>query len=167
MVLSWFLTEQILVRKVTTMNLAKFVCYKKEGSFIPRPSSKHRLNCFGSVLDKKPETKRKLKWFLELLLLESKLKVWGDEEDEASNAMFNSPEEIQSLRLLLRKDPNFATSSSWPSLVEWCSTCTSTRMVRLVLPKEENEEPEEEKNVTEWKGEVEEEAGWEDFLLFS
>ena len=76
---------------------------------------------------------------------------YGDGEDEASNAMFNSPEEIQRLRLLLKKDPNFATSSSWPSLVEWCSTCTSTRMVRLVLPKEENEEPEEEKNVTECK----------------
>ena len=76
---------------------------------------------------------------------------YGDEEDEASNAMFNSPEEIQRLRLLLKKDPNFATSSSWPSLVEWCSTCTSTRMVRLVLPKEENEEPEEEKKVTECK----------------
>ena len=27
-------------------------------------SSKHRLKCFGSVVDKKPETKRKRKWFM-------------------------------------------------------------------------------------------------------
>ena len=64
---------------------------------------------------------------------------YGDEEDMASNAMFNSPDEIQRLQLLLRKDPDFANSSSWPSLVEWCSTCTSTRMVSLVLPTEECE----------------------------
>ena len=38
-------------------------------------SSKHRLKCFGSVVDKKPETKRKRKWFLEFLLLESKHEI--------------------------------------------------------------------------------------------
>ena len=64
---------------------------------------------------------------------------YGDEEDMAANAMFNSPEEIQRLRLLTRQNPDFAASSSWPSLVEWCSSCTSTRMVRLVLPIEEIE----------------------------
>ena len=63
---------------------------------------------------------------------------YGDEEDMASNAMFQSPEEIQRLRLLLKNDPEFETSSSWPNLVEWCTTCTSTRLVRLILPKEEN-----------------------------
>ena len=63
---------------------------------------------------------------------------YGDEEDMASNAMFQSPEEIERLRLLLEKDPEFETSSSWPNLVEWCSTCTSTRLVRLVLPEVEN-----------------------------
>ena len=52
---------------------------------------------------------------------------YGDEEDLAANAMFNSPEEIQRLRLLLKKDPSLETSSSWPHLVEWCATCTSTR----------------------------------------
>ena len=63
---------------------------------------------------------------------------YGDDEDLASNAMLNSPEEVQRLRLLLRKDPDFETSSSWPHLVEWCSTCTTTRTVRLVLPPEES-----------------------------
>ena len=52
---------------------------------------------------------------------------YGDEEDMAANAMFQSPEEIQRLRLSLKKDPEFETSSNWPSLVEWCST----RLVRL------------------------------------
>ena len=56
---------------------------------------------------------------------------YGDEEDMAANAMFQSPEEIQRLRLSLEKDPKFETSSNWPSLVDWCSTCTSTRLVRL------------------------------------
>ena len=64
---------------------------------------------------------------------------YGDEEDMAANAMFQSPEEIQRLRLSLKKDPEFETSSNWPSLVEWCSTCTSTRLVRLELPEEEKE----------------------------
>ena len=64
---------------------------------------------------------------------------YGDEEDMAANAMFTSPEEIIRLRMELKKDPDYATSSNWPSLVEWCSTCTSTRLVRLVLPAEEHE----------------------------
>ena len=57
----------------------------------------------------------------------------------ASNAMYNSPEEIQQLRLKLKKDPSFEESSDWPHLVEWCSSCKSTRMVRLVLPGEGSE----------------------------
>ena len=61
---------------------------------------------------------------------------YGDEEDMASNAMYNSPEEIKQLRLMLKKDPSFEECSDWPHLVEWCSSCTSTRMVRLVLPGE-------------------------------
>ena len=64
---------------------------------------------------------------------------YGDEEDMAANAIFQSPEEIQRLRLSLKKDPEFETSSNWPSLVEWCSTCTSTRLVRLELPEEKKE----------------------------
>ena len=69
---------------------------------------------------------------------------FGDEEDMAANAMYNSPEEIQQLRQLLKRDPGLVTSSSWPHLMEWCSTCTSSRMVRLVLPEEEAEVVEEE-----------------------
>ena len=57
----------------------------------------------------------------------------------AANAMYTSPEEIIRLRLELKKDPDYATSSNWLSLVEWCSTCTSTRLVKLVLPEEEHE----------------------------
>ena len=68
---------------------------------------------------------------------------YGDEEDLAANAMFNSPDEIQRLRLLLKKDPSLETSSSWPYLVEWCVTCTSTRAVKLKLPVEERESVEE------------------------
>ena len=64
---------------------------------------------------------------------------YRDEEDLAANAVFNSPEEIQRLRLLLKKDPSLETSSSWPHLVEWCVTCTSTRAVKLQLPVEEKE----------------------------
>ena len=64
---------------------------------------------------------------------------YGDEEDVAANAMYASPEEITRLRLELKKDPDYATSSNWPSLVEWCSSCTSTRLVGLVLPEEEHE----------------------------
>ena len=67
---------------------------------------------------------------------------YGDEEDMASNAMWTSPEEIQRLRLMLEKDPDFKTSSNWPKLVEWCSTCTETRAVRLVLPEVERKVPE-------------------------
>ena len=64
---------------------------------------------------------------------------YGDEEDMAANAMFNDPEEMHRLRLHLKKDPAFETSSSWPHLVEWCSTCPSSRTVRLVLPPEQRE----------------------------
>ena len=64
---------------------------------------------------------------------------YGDDEDMAANAMLTSPEETIRLRMGLKKDPDYATSSNWPSLVEWCSTCTSTRLVRLVLPEEEHE----------------------------
>ena len=57
--------------------------------------------------------------------------------------MLTSPEEIHRLRHMLKKDPTFQTSSSWPNLVEWCSSCTSTRLVRLALPKEEVVEEEQ------------------------
>ena len=67
---------------------------------------------------------------------------YGDEEDMATNAMWTSPEEIQRLRLMLEKDPDFKTSSNWPQLVEWCSTCTETRVVSLVLPEVERKVPE-------------------------
>ena len=81
---------------------------------------------------------------------------YGDEEDMASNAMLTSQEEIQRLRLLLRENPEFEFSSSWPSLVEWCSTCTATSMVRLVLPEEEIDAVvKEEKAMTESKVEEE------------
>ena len=57
----------------------------------------------------------------------------------AANSMFTSPEEVNHLRSLLHNDPGLETSSSWPHLTEWCSSCKSTRSVRLVLPEEETE----------------------------
>ena len=81
---------------------------------------------------------------------------YGDEEDMAANAMFNDPEEIHRLRLHLKKDPSFETSSIWPYLVEWCSNCPLSRTVRLVLPPEQREvvikeEMEEEESVDDCK----------------
>ena len=35
------------------------------------------------------------------------------------------------------KDSDFVNSSSWPKLTKWCSSCTRTRLVKLVLPREE------------------------------
>ena len=55
----------------------------------------------------------------------------------ATNAYLTSPEEIQRLQCLVEKDPHFVNSSSWPKLTEWCSSCTRTRLVKLVLPREE------------------------------
>ena len=63
----------------------------------------------------------------------------------ATNSMLTSPEELQRLRCLLAKDPDFENSSSWPKLTEWCSSCTKTRLVRVVLPPEEEKVREEEK----------------------
>ena len=70
---------------------------------------------------------------------------YGDEEDMATNSMLASPEELQRLRCILAKDPNFQNSSSWPKLTEWCSSCTKTRVVKVVLPTEEEKVLEEEK----------------------
>ena len=70
---------------------------------------------------------------------------YGDEEDMATNAYLTSPEELQRLQCLLAKDPNFEHSSNWPKLTEWCSSCTKTRLVRVLLPAEEEKVLEEEK----------------------
>ena len=69
---------------------------------------------------------------------------YGDEEDMATNSMLSSPEELQRLRCLLAKDPDFENSPSWPKLTEWCSSCTKTRLVRVVLPPEVEKVCEEE-----------------------
>ena len=74
-------------------------------------------------------------------------KIYGDEEDMAANAMYNSHEEIQQLRNLLLKDLDFETSSNWPQLIEWCSTCTETRIVKLILPEEDTATSEAEDEV--------------------
>lgn len=61
----------------------------------------------------------------------------ADEKDMAYNLGWSSPEEHQRLRLLLAEDPDFENSSDWPMVVEWCSSCTITREVKLVLPDED------------------------------
>ena len=72
-------------------------------------------------------------------------KTWDerywDEEELAANFMFSIPEEISRLKNLLKQDPGFENSSSWPHLTEWCSTCTATRSMKLVLPEEEAKVP--------------------------
>ena len=59
---------------------------------------------------------------------------YGDEEDEASNCFWAGPDGVQHLQSMLEKDPTFETSPNWPQLVEWCSTCTARRFVRVALP---------------------------------
>ena len=60
---------------------------------------------------------------------------YGDKRDMAHNSFWTSLEELKRLWLLLDEDPEFEKSSDWPVLVEWCSSCGSTRGVKLVLPK--------------------------------
>ena len=59
---------------------------------------------------------------------------YGDEEDEASNCFWASADGVQHLQSMLEKDPAFETSPNWPQVVEWCSTCTARRFVRVALP---------------------------------
>ena len=61
---------------------------------------------------------------------------YGDKRDMAHNSFWTSLEELQRLRLLVDEDPEYEKSSDWPTLVEWCSSCGSTRGVNLILPKE-------------------------------
>ena len=68
---------------------------------------------------------------------------YGDEEDMAHNSYWTSPEELQRLRLLVEKDPGYEASPDWPMLVEWCTSCSITRLARLVLPTVESQVKEE------------------------
>ena len=61
---------------------------------------------------------------------------YGDMRDMAHNSFWTSKEELQRLRLLVEEDPEYETSSEWPGLVEWCSSCADTRVVKLVLSEE-------------------------------
>ena len=56
--------------------------------------------------------------------------------DLAHNSFWTSTEEIQGLQLLLKKDPDFKNSTDWPGIVEWCSSCPISRVVKLALPEE-------------------------------
>ena len=60
---------------------------------------------------------------------------YGDKRDMAHNSFWTSLEELQRLQLQVDEDPEYEKSSDWPALVEWCSSCGSTRGVKLVLPK--------------------------------
>ena len=64
----------------------------------------------------------------------------GDKLDMAHNSHWAGPEELQNLRLVLEEDPEYENSSDWPQVVEWCSSCAITRVVKLVLPEEGMEE---------------------------
>ena len=56
---------------------------------------------------------------------------YGDKRDMAHNSFWTSTEELQELRLQLKKDPEFENSTDWPMVVEWCSSCGETREVKL------------------------------------
>ena len=73
---------------------------------------------------------------------------YWDEEELAANLMYSSPEEISRLKNLLLSDPGFQTSTNWPHLTEWCSSCKSTRSARLALPEEETDNALEEEEVS-------------------
>ena len=83
---------------------------------------------------------------------------YGDEEDEASNRFWASPDGEQQLRIMLEKDPTLETSPNWPQLVEWCSTCTASRFVKVVLPTLKHDK-EDSEVVREVKLELEEVVG--------
>ena len=82
----------------------------------------------------------------------------ADKEDMAYNSGWKSHEELQRLRLLLEEDPDFENSPNWPMVVEWCSTCSMSRVVKLVLPPDkemlEAEVMEEEEIVADFKVDV-------------
>ena len=59
---------------------------------------------------------------------------YGDEEDGHPTPFGPAPMGVQHLQSMLEKDPAFETSPNWPQLVEWCSTCTARRFVRVALP---------------------------------
>ena len=61
---------------------------------------------------------------------------YGDMRDMAHNSFWTSKEELQRLRLLVDEDPEYEISPEWPGLVEWCSSCADTRVVKLVLSEE-------------------------------
>ena len=61
---------------------------------------------------------------------------YGDMRDMAHNSFWTSTEELQRLQLLVEEDPEYETSSEWPGIVEWCTSCADTRVVKLVLPEE-------------------------------
>ena len=61
---------------------------------------------------------------------------YGDMWDMAHNSFWTSKEELQRLRLLVDEDPEYEISPEWPGLVEWCSSCADSRVVKLVLPEE-------------------------------
>jgi len=83
---------------------------------------------------------------------------WGwDEEEDSLNFMVSSPEEVEHLLLRLEEEPDLRSTDRWPELTEWCSSCTATRRVKLVLPVVEEEEKSTEE-VTEEKWE----ATWEE-----
>ena len=54
--------------------------------------------------------------------------LWYD-----SNKIFKK----KKIKKLLVEDPDYESSSDWPEVVEWCSSCTNTRVVKLVLQEEE------------------------------
>ena len=76
-------------------------------------------------------------------------------------SLWAGPDGVQHLQSMLEKDPTFETSPNWPQLVEWCSTCTARRFVRVALPlaaqTRDKEDSEVERDV---KQEIQEHVEW-------
>jgi hypothetical protein len=43
-------------------------------------------------------------------------------------------EDIEDLRLKIKKNPGFRDSCNWPTLTEWCSLCLEMRFVKFLMP---------------------------------
>ena len=84
-------------------------------------------------------------------------KTWDEQEWDEEEMVTNARvlEDVEDLRVNMRKDAGFKDSSSWPNLTEWCSSCLAMRSVKFVIPVEQEEVIVKEAEVTVNDGEQE------------
>ena len=63
-------------------------------------------------------------------------KTWDEQEWDEEEMVTNARvmEDVEDLRVNMRKDAGLKDSSSWPNLTEWCSSCLAMRSVKFVIP---------------------------------